>query len=255
MAPESDVRMPLTAHLEELRTRLVRALVAVAVGAIACWLVIEHLIAFLLAPLERLRPAESLVIGTGLTEAFFTKLKVAVIGGIFVAAPVVFYQAWRFVAPGLYDRERRVALPFSLAASFFFVAGAAFCYWLVFPVAFQFFLKEYGTIGVEPALRISEYLTFASRMLLAFGVTFELPVATFFLARVSLVTHRTLIEWWRYAVVGIFVAAAVLTPGPDMASQFLMAAPLLALYLLSIGVAFVVGRPAVAERETSAEPA
>lgn len=255
MAPESDVRMPLTAHLEELRTRLVRALVAVAVGAIACWLVIEHLIAFLLAPLERLRPAESLVIGTGLTEAFFTKLKVAVIGGIFVAAPVVFYQAWRFVAPGLYDRERRVALPFSLAASFFFVAGAAFCYWLVFPVAFQFFLKEYGTIGVEPALRISEYLTFASRMLLAFGVTFELPVATFFLARVGLVTHRTLIEWWRYAVVGIFVAAAVLTPGPDMASQFLMAAPLLALYLLSIGVAFVVGRPAVAERETSAEPA
>jgi sec-independent protein translocase protein TatC len=255
MAPESDVRMPLTAHLEELRTRLIWAILAIAVGALACWVVIAQLVAFLLAPLEQLRPAESLVIGTGLTEAFFTKLKVAVIGGIFLSSPVVFYQAWKFVAPGLYERERRVALPFSIAASFFFVAGAAFCYWLVFPVAFEFFLKEFGSIGVAAQIRISEYLTFASRMLLAFGITFELPVATFFLARVGLVTHRTLIDWWRYAVVVIFVVAAVLTPGPDMASQFLMAAPLLALYVLSIGVAYMVARPAPAEDATSVEPA
>jgi sec-independent protein translocase protein TatC len=254
MPPESDVRMPLTAHLEELRTRLVRALLAVGLGAGAAWFVIEHLVAFLLAPLQELRPEDSLVIGTGLTEAFFTKLKVAVIAGIFLASPVVFFQAWRFVAPGLYERERRVALPFSVAASFFFVAGAAFCYWLVFPVAFDFFLREFGSIGVAAQIRISEYLTFASRMLLAFGVTFELPVATFFLARVGLVTHRTLVDWWRYAVVGIFVVAAVLTPGPDMASQFLMAAPLLALYLLSIGVAYLVARPAPASDEAT-EPA
>jgi sec-independent protein translocase protein TatC len=247
--------MPLTAHLEELRTRLVRALLAIAVGAVACWLVIANLVAFLLAPLEQLRPAESLVIGTGLTEAFFTKLKVAVIGGIFLSSPVVFYQAWRFVAPGLYERERRVALPFSVAASFFFVAGAAFCYWLVFPVAFEFFLKEFGSIGVAAQIRVSEYLTFASRMLLAFGVTFELPVATFFLARIGLVTHRTLIDWWRYAVVVIFVVASVLTPGPDVASQFLMATPLLILYGLSIGVAYVAARPAPAEDTTSVEPA
>lgn len=251
MAAESDVRMPLTAHLEELRTRLVRALIAVALGAAAAWLVIEPLVAFLLAPLEQLRPEESLVIGTGLTEAFFTKLKVAVIAGLFVASPVVFFQAWRFVAPGLYEKERRVALPFSIAASFFFIAGAAFCYWLVFPIAFDFFLREFGSIGVAAQIRISEYLTFASRMLLAFGVTFELPVATFFLARIGLVTHRTLIEWWRYAVVAIFVVAAVLTPGPDMASQFLMATPLLLLYVLSIGVAYVVARPAPASDEAT----
>ncbi|HXJ36556.1 MAG TPA: twin-arginine translocase subunit TatC [Candidatus Eisenbacteria bacterium] len=254
MGPETDVRMPLTAHLEELRTRIIRALLALAVGGGVCWLVIEPLVAFLLAPLARLRPDQSLVIGTGLTEAFFTKLKVAMIGGLFLGSPFIFYQAWRFVAPGLYDRERRVALPFSIAASIFFIGGAAFCYWLVFPVAFEFFLKEFSSIGVAAQIRISEYLSFASRMLLAFGVTFELPVVTFFLARLGLVTHRTLLTWWRYAVVTIFVVAAVLTPGPDVASQMLMATPLLILYILSIGVAYVVARPAPATETTEVTP-
>lgn len=246
MGPESDVRMPLTAHLEELRTRLIRALLATAIGGALAWLGIEHLVAFLLAPLSALRPDEAFIIGTGVTEAFFTKLKVAVIAGMFVASPVIFFQAWRFVAPGLYSQEKRVALPFAFAASVFFVSGAAFCYTLVFPVAFRFFLAEFASIGVAAQIRVSEYLSFASRMLLAFGVTFELPVVTFFLARLGIVTHRTLISWWRYAIVGIFVVAAVLTPGPDVASQMLMAAPLVALYVLSIGVAFVVARPAPA---------
>ena len=247
MEPESDVRMPLTAHLDELRTRLIRALLATAAGAGVAWFFIGHLVAFLLAPLAALRPEESFIIGTGVTEAFFTKLKVAVIAGLFLASPVLFFQAWRFVAPGLYRREKRVALPFSIAASAFFIAGAAFCYWLVFPVAFSFFLAEFASIGVAAQIRVSEYLSFASRMLLAFGVTFELPVVTFFLARLGILTHRTLIAWWRYAIVTIFVAAAVLTPGPDVASQMLMAAPLLVLYVLSIGVAYVVARPAPAE--------
>jgi sec-independent protein translocase protein TatC len=246
MGPETDVRMPLTAHLEELRTRIIRALLATAGGGLACWLVIERLVAFLLAPLARLRPGQSLLIGTGVTEAFFTKLKVALIGGIFLASPIIFYQAWRFVAPGLYQREKRVALPFAIAASVFFIAGASFCYWLVFPVAFEFFLEEFASIGVGATIRVSEYLSFASRMLLAFGVTFELPVVTFFLARIGLVTHRTLTASWRYAVVVIFIVAAVLTPGPDVASQMLMATPLLVLYVLSIGVAYAVARPAPA---------
>ena len=256
MGPESDVRMPLTAHLEELRTRLIRAILATAAGGLLAWLVIERLVAFLLAPLQALRPEQSLIIGTGVTEAFFTKLKVAVIAGIFLASPVIFFQAWRFVAPGLYEREKRVAFPFSMAASVFFIAGAAFCYWLVFPVAFRFFLDEFASIGIAAQIRVSEYLSFASRMLLAFGVTFELPVVTFFLARMGIVTHRTLIAWWRYAIVTIFVVAAVLTPGPDVASQMLMAAPLLVLYVLSIGVAYMVARSAPADASTlaSAEP-
>src|SRR6185503_3151155 len=117
MGPESDVRMPLTAHLEELRTRLIRTILAIAGGGLVAWLVIERLVAFLLAPLQTLRPEQSLIIGTGVTEAFFTKLKVAVIAGIFLASPVIFFQAWRFIAPGLYEREKRVAFPFSMAAS------------------------------------------------------------------------------------------------------------------------------------------
>jgi sec-independent protein translocase protein TatC len=247
MGPESDVRMPLTAHLEELRTRLIRAIGATAAGGLVAWLGIERLVTFLLEPLKTLRPDEHLIIGTGVTEAFFTKLKVAVIAGVFLASPIIFYQAWRFVAPGLYDREKRVALPFSIAASAFFIAGAAFCYWLVFPVAFSFFLQEFESIDIAAQIRVSEYLSFSSRMLLAFGVTFELPVVTFFLARLGVLTHRTLIAWWRYAIVVIFVVAAVLTPGPDVASQMMMAAPLLVLYGLSIGVAYVVARPAAAE--------
>ena len=247
MEPESDVRMPLTAHLEELRTRVVRVLLATTAGGTLAWLVIERLVAFLLAPLAALRPGESLIIGTGVTEAFFTKLKVAVIAGIFLASPVIFFQAWRFVAPGLYQREKRVAVPFSMAASAFFVSGAAFCYWVVFPVAFTFFLGEFTSIGIAAQIRVSEYLSFASRMLLAFGITFELPVVTFFLARLGIVTHQTLVAWWRYAIVVIFIVAGVLTPGPDIASQMLMAAPLLVLYVISIGVAFAVARPRTPE--------
>src|SRR5262245_3124478 len=253
MGAEADVRMPLTAHLEELRTRLIRALLAVAIGFAACYGVSERLVAWLLRPLTALRPDEALVIGTGVTDAFFTKLKVSFIAGIFVASPAVFYQAWRFIAPGLYQREQRVALPFSIAASFFFVAGAAFCYYLVFPVAFRFFLDEFTSVGINAQIRVSEYLTFTSRMLLAFGVTFELPVATFFLARIGMLTHRTMIGFARYAVVVIFVVAAVLTPGPDVASQLLMATPLLVLYALSVGIAYVVARPGEAEAAAGTE--
>src|SRR4029453_10543483 len=243
MGAEDDVRMPLTAHLEELRTRIIRSLIAVAVGFAVTYFFAEQLVAWFLRPLTALRPDEALVIGTGVTDAFFTKLKVSFIAGIFVASPAVFYQAWGFIAPGPYEREKRVALPFSIAASFFFIAGAAFCYYLVFPVAFRFFLDEFTSVGIAAQIRVSEYLTFTSRMLLAFGATFELPVVTFFLARVGLVTHRTMLAWSRYAIVAIFVVAAVLTPGPDVASQMLMGTPLLVLYALSIGIAYLVARP------------
>jgi sec-independent protein translocase protein TatC len=251
MGPESDVRMPLTAHLEELRWRIVRALVAIAIAFGICYWFADALFAFLIRPLAALRPDSSLVIGTGVTEAFFTKLKVSFIASIFAASPVIFFQAWRFVAPGLYETEKQLALPFAVAASCFFLVGAAFCYWLVFPVGFRFFLDEYESIRVSPQIRISEYLTFTARMLLAFGVTFELPVVTFFLARIGVVTHRTLLGMGRYAIVVIFIVAAVLTPGPDVASQLLMAAPLLVLYALSIGVAWLVERRARAPVATA----
>jgi len=247
MEPETDVRMPLTAHLEELRTRIIRSLLATGLAFGVCYYFADGLFAFLIRPLIALRPDQSLIIGTGVTEAFFTKLKVSFIAALFVASPVIFFQAWRFVAPGLYDSEKRLATPFAVAGSAFFVLGASFCYWVVLPVGFQFFLAEYVSIAVAPQIRITEYLSFTSRMLLAFGITFELPVVTFFLARLGIVTHRTLLGAGRYAIVVIFIVAAVLTPGPDVASQLLMAAPLLVLYGLSIVVAWMVARPAPAD--------
>jgi len=232
-----DIKMPLTAHLEELRWRLIKAFVAVAVAFAGCYTFADRLFEFLTAPLVQHHPGPTTLIGTGVVEAFFTKLKVSLIAAVFIASPVILHQLWLFVAPGLYATEKRYARPFVLFGTFFFISGAAFCYRFVFPVGFAFFLEEYKSIGVQPTIRISEYLTFTARMLLAFGITFEMPVLTFFLARIGVVTHRTLIHYARYAIVVIFIVAAVLTPGPDVASQLLMAGPLLALYIVSIGVA------------------
>ncbi|MGE0822868.1 MAG: twin-arginine translocase subunit TatC [Candidatus Binatia bacterium] len=243
-----DRTMPLLGHLEELRWRIIKALIAIAVAFIPTYFFVTTLFTFLLYPLQQLPDAPP-VIGLAPTEAFFSKLKVAFIAAIFAGSPVVFYQVWQFVAPGLYQQEKRYVIPFVFFASVFFLLGAGFCYQVVLPIAYAFFLAEYKTIGVEAQLRISEYFSFTSRMLLAFGVTFELPVLAFFFARVGLITHRTLLDFFRYAVIAIFILAAVLTPGPDVASQLLLAGPLLVLYVLSIGVAYVCGR----EEKTSEE--
>src|SRR5262245_9108956 len=185
----ADVKMPLTAHLEELRWRLVKAFVAIAVGFASCYYFADYLFVFLTHPLLAYQGERVMLIGTGVAEAFFTKLKVSLIAAVFIASPALLYQAWAFVAPGLYEHEKRYVVPFVIFGTFFFVAGAAFCYSLVFPVGFAFFVEEYKSIGVQPSLRISEYLSFSARMLLAFGATFELPVITFFLARMGVITH------------------------------------------------------------------
>jgi sec-independent protein translocase protein TatC len=240
-----DVELPLTSHLEELRSRLSRALLAVAVAFVLCYPASGRIMQLLTAPLLEATNGggtEVQLIGTGVAEAFYTRLKICVIAGIFLALPVILYQAWMFVVPGLRENEARYAKSFVAAGTLFFLAGAWFCYAVIFPVGFPFFLSEYADIGVTPAIRIGEYLSFTSRMVLAFGVTFEMPVATFFLARAGVVTHRTLIGYLRYAILVIFVAAAVLTPSPDAASQVLMAAPLLVLYGLSIGIAYFARR-------------
>lgn len=242
-----DVKMPLTSHLEELRWRVIKVLLAISAGFIACYNFADTLFEFLTRPLLALNAANGgdavHLIGTGVVEAFFTKLKVSLIAGLFLASPVVLYQIWQFVAPGLYDTEKRYARPFVFFGTFFFVAGAWFCYAEVLPVGYRFFMEQYETIRVNPEIRISEYLSFTSRMLLAFGATFELPVITFFLARLGFVTHKMMLSYVRYAILVIFIVAAVLTPGPDVASQLLMAAPLLVLYALSIGVAYMFAKP------------
>ncbi|NOT53143.1 MAG: twin-arginine translocase subunit TatC [Deltaproteobacteria bacterium] len=237
-----DRTMPLLGHLQELRGRLLKSLLAIAIAFVPTYLAASELFTFLSHPVLSATAEAPALVGLGPTEAFFTKLKVAFIAALFLASPALFYQLWQFVAPGLHQHEKRYVIPFIIFGPLFFFLGAGFCYRIVLPVAFAFFLEEYKTIGVQPTLRISEYLTFTARMLLAFGVTFELPVFAFFFTRVGLITHQILIQFFRYAVVLIFVLAAVLTPGPDVASQLLLAGPLLLLYAISIGVAYVFGK-------------
>jgi sec-independent protein translocase protein TatC len=248
---QDDRTMPLLGHLDELRSRLIKALLAIAIALTPTYFYASELFSFLTQPLQQISPTPPMLIGTGPVEAFFTKLKVAFIAALFLASPVVFHQLWQFVAPGLYEHERKYVVPFVFFATCFFALGAGFCHVYVLPVGYAFFIDQYESIGVQPTLRISEYLSFTSRMLLAFGVTFELPVLTFFFARIGLVTHPMLLSTFRYAIVAIFIVAAVLTPGPDVASQLLMAAPLLVLYTLSIGVAYLFGKkPAEASAES-----
>jgi len=245
----ADLELPLSAHLEELRSRLGRALLATIVAFAICYPRAELVFRLLTDPLHKAASDSKLqatLIGTGVAEAFFTRLKVAFIAALFLALPVLLYQAWMFIAPGLKESEARYARLFVLFGTVFFLAGSAFCYFVVFPYGLPFLLDEYTKIGVAPTIRISEYLSFSSQMLLAFGMTFEMPVATFFLARVGLLTHHTLIRYMRHAILVLFIASAILTP-PDVASMIMMVIPLLGLYTVSIGVAYLARRPTPAD--------
>jgi sec-independent protein translocase protein TatC len=231
--------MSFTEHLEELRWCLLRAVLAVALTSSICYFFSAALFAFMVAPLRaNLTPGQTLI-GTGVTEAFFVEIKVAIFGGLVFSSPYLFLQVWRFVAPGLTRSEKRWVVPFVFCATLFFLGGSYFCYRVVLPVAFRYFIEQYETMGVAPAIRIGEYFTFFFRMVLAFGVTFELPVFTFFLVRVGVWDYHFMIRSLRYAIVVIFILAAILTPTPDVVNQALLALPMLILYVLSIGVAYV----------------
>jgi sec-independent protein translocase protein TatC len=245
-SPAADeARMPLLEHLKELRGRLIRSVIAIAVGFLLAYAGADRLFAALTWPLHAAAHGKTvLLIGTGVGEAFFTKMKVALIAGLFIASPVVFYEIWKFIAPGLYESERRMAMPFVIFATIFFLAGGYFCWAVVFKIGYAFFLNQYASIGVTPTIRISEYLAFSAKLLIAFAITFEMPIFAFFLTRLGLIDHRMMLVYFRYAVLAIFIVAVALTP-PDMISPFLLAIPLLALYGLSVLVSYIFrARPA-----------
>lgn len=245
--PPDDKRMPLTAHLEELRRRLVVSAVAVGIGFAGSYYFAPKMFAILMAPLVRALPPESTLIFTGVTEAFFTYLKVAILAGFFIASPLVLYEIWAFVSPGLYTHEKRYVIPFVVFSTLFFVGGALFGYFVVFPYGFKFLLG-FATENIRPYPRIKEYFSLASKLLLAFGVVFELPLFVFFLTKMGLVTHDFLIKKFKYALLLIFTISAILTP-PDVATQLMMAGPLLCLYGVSIIVAKVFGKKKEEEKE------
>lgn len=279
-------------HLEELRGRIIRAVLAVVAGMVVGWTYHQQLFAWLLRPLEvawfcnarentphpctvpqivrwmlhyqvfehmraralatlALPPRTASPFDPGVhypdpTSAFVVYLKIAAMGGFVLALPVVFYQLWMFIAPGLYAKEKRVVLPLVFFSTLFFVAGSLFGYHFVFPVGYAWMLGFSGKVAntavtVIPTLMMDEYLGFTTQMLLAFGVVFELPLFIFFLSLVGLVTWRQLLAFSRYFIVIAFILAAVLTPSTDVYSQVMLGLPLIVLYFVAVGLAYLFG--------------
>ncbi len=237
---QEDDKLPFTAHLEELRGRLITCFIAVAVGFVLSYGFKEELFRILLIPLLSVMKSGEELIFTGLPEAFFTYLKVAFLSGLILASPVIIYQFWMFVAPGLYQKERRTLIPIIILSSLFLIGGSMFGYFIVFPLGFQFFLG-YANETIHARLSIKEYLGLASKLLLAFGIVFELPIIITFLARLGIVSVDFLKKNRKYALLLFFIGAALLTP-PDVVTQVMMALPLMVLYEISIIGARIFGR-------------
>lgn len=235
-----EEKAPIADHLEELRWRLIKCVLAVAVGFVATYAFSEKIFNFLVSPLVKVMPKESQLIYTSLPEAFFTYLKVSFFSGLILATPVILYQIWKFIMPGLYENEKRHVLPFVLVATIFFLGGVSFAFYVVFPLGFKFFLG-FSTENISALPSMKEYLSFSMKLLFAFGVTFELPVIMYFLARIGIINHEMLKRQRKYAILIVVILASILTP-PDVISQILLAIPLIALYEVSIWVTYLVRR-------------
>jgi sec-independent protein translocase protein TatC len=239
-----DEKLPLTSHLEELRKRIIVCLIAIGIGFSISYYFSEQIFFILSRPLTAVLPEGSSFIFTGITEAFFTYLKLSFFTGIFLSTPVIIYEIWRFVAPGLYEKEKRYMLPFVFIATLFFIVGTVFCYFIVLPAAFKFFVS-YNTPYIKMLPALGEYLSFSCIFLLSFGVVFELPVFIICLAKMGIITEKQLRSNRKIVIIGAFIVSALLTPTPDAVNQSLMALPLIVLYELSIfAVKFIAKKPA-----------
>lgn len=229
--------MGLMAHLEELRVRLVRSVVVFAVIFMACWGFAEPIYEFLAQPIYRVLPEGEKLVFLRVTDPFLLYLKVAALAAVFIASPFLLYQAWGFIAPGLYKKEKRLAIPFIFFGSTLFLAGGAFGYYIAFPFAVEFLLG----VGepFEAQITVTSYLSFLMTVILGLAAMFELPTLIIVLSRLGIVTPRFLLRHFRVAVVLIFVAAALITPTPDVFNLCIFALPTIALYFLGIGVAWL----------------
>ena len=232
-----EFKMPILEHLRELRSRLIVVVITVVISFAASFAFAQEIFAWLAAPMNTaLRDTDTGTLAvTQAMEGFVVQMHVAGFTSLFVSSPVIFYQAWRFVAPGLYDTEKRWVMPLMATSTALFLSGAAFAYYVVFRFGFPVFLEMNGP-DVKAVLSIQSYLNFAATILVAFGVSFQLPIVVWFLARLGVIDHLDMIRGFRYSIVAIFVIAGILTP-PDVLSQVLMAGPLVLLYGVGIGVA------------------
>jgi sec-independent protein translocase protein TatC len=236
MENTDDPKMSLTEHLIELRKRLTNSLIAVGIGFFACYYFKDTLFAVISKPLTEALPKGSYLIYTGLTQAFFTYMKIAIFASLILTSPYIMYQIWLFIAPALLPHEKKMVVPFVLSSTLLFVGGVLFGYFVVLPPAFAFFVS-FNNDYLRAMISFSDYLSLFMRFLLGFGVSFELPVVIYFLARLRIVNDKMLSKNRKYAILLIFVVAAVLTPSPDALSQILMALPLMFLFEVSIFVA------------------
>ena len=236
MENPAEEKMPFTSHLDELRKRLIRILIAVGIGFVACWYFREWLFQVITAPLVRVLPQNSHMIYTSLPEAFFNYMKISFYASLFLTSPFTLYQLWKFVSPGLYPTEKKYVAPFVISSTILFIGGVLFGYYVALPPAYSFFV-EFSSDFLKPMFSLKEYLSLSLKLLLAFGLSFELPVFIFFMAKIGIVNSKMLAKQRRYAILVIFIAAAILTPSPDAITQIIMAIPLMILYEFSIFIA------------------
>lgn len=227
----------LKPHIADLRKRLMVSAGMLIAMFFVCFFFYEPILGWMMVPVEAVLPPNSQMVAIEIQETFFTALKVAFFSGFILSLPVIFWQMWLFLAPGLYDHEKKLVFPFVFFATLMFLVGSAFAYFIVVPLGFEF-LINFGSAVVTVLPSIGKYVGFFTKLLFGFGVAFELPVITFFLAKIGLVDDRMLKDFFKYAVVIIFIAASLLTP-PDVLTQFLMAGPLIILYIVSIYIAKV----------------
>ena len=225
----------LKPHIADLRKRLITSSLVLIAAFFACFFFYEPILGWMMIPVEAVLPPNSQMVAVEIQETFFTALKVAFFSGFLISLPVIFWQLWLFLAPGLYDHEKKLVIPFVFFATLMFLSGAAFAYWIVVPFGFEF-LVNFGSAVVTVLPSIGKYVGFFTKLLFGFGVAFELPVITFFLAKIGLVSDKTLKDFFKYAIIIIFIMASLLTP-PDVLTQFLMAGPLIILYGVSIYIA------------------
>lgn len=241
---EEGQKLTLIQHLTELRRSLIRSAIALTASTLLCLYFSKEIFRYLQRPLLAVMPEGSGFIATTPLEGLITYLKVSLLAGLFLASPFILHQVWRFVAPGLYRKEKRLAGAFVLLSTLSFVGGALFGYYVIFPVGFKFFVTALQGTEIRFLPQMKEYLGFISKMLLTFGVVFEMPLILILLAKIGIISHRSLSKARKYVLVLMFLVAGLLTPGPDVLSQFLLAVPLLILYELSALAVWVMERRA-----------
>jgi sec-independent protein translocase protein TatC len=234
-------KMSFLEHLDELRRRIIYSLIAVGVGFVIVYAYIDPIFAFILQPMQQMLPPGQTLIYNEPTEAFMLMIKIGLLAGLILASPVVFLQVWLFIAPGLYSHEKKLAIPFILMSTVLFASGAAFSHFMVFPIVWKF-LASYQTEFVTFEPRIEPSFAMYLRLVLAMGLTFDLPTIILFLARMGMVTPRFLIRNTRYAMIIIVIAAAVLSPDGGGVGMLAMGGPVMVLYILSIGLAWLFGK-------------